>query len=86
MAISRAEILKELLPGLNEIFGQEYESGWAVYVDYYYPDAEWRVGKIEKWSRAKHTESMVRILHIPEAKDELDAFVQAMNILEQPND
>jgi hypothetical protein len=26
MAISRAELLKELLPGLNELFGMEYKS------------------------------------------------------------
>ncbi len=26
MAISRAELLKELLPGLNELFGLEYKS------------------------------------------------------------
>jgi hypothetical protein len=25
MTISRAEILKELLPGLNQLFGMEYE-------------------------------------------------------------
>jgi len=25
MAISRAELLKELLPALNELFGKEYE-------------------------------------------------------------
>lgn len=26
MAISRADLLKELLPGLNELFGMEYKS------------------------------------------------------------
>jgi hypothetical protein len=26
MTISRAELLKELLPGLNELFGMEYKS------------------------------------------------------------
>lgn len=26
MAISRAELLKELLPGLNKLFGMEYKS------------------------------------------------------------
>jgi hypothetical protein len=28
MAISRAQLLKELLPGLNALFGLEYETLW----------------------------------------------------------
>jgi hypothetical protein len=39
MAISRADLLKELLPGLNALFGLEYEmevtdKPWEVEVEY----------------------------------------------------
>lgn len=84
MAISRAALLKELLPGLNALFGLEYEAGWAVY----YKGK--RVTKVEPWDGDKHMwvkkkEKVIRpgIIHINEAIDELDAYMQAQKKLEQ---
>lgn len=81
MAISRAELVKELLPGLNKLFGTEYEkydTTWAVYADYSCEDMEWRVGKIEPWWRSKHAESMQRVYKVTDAVDELAAYKKFM--------
>lgn len=81
MAISRATLLKELLPGLNELFGTEYERGWAVHADYYYDDQTWRILKVEPWNPLKHDVTK-GIMHIKEAQDEMDAYTQAKKALE----
>lgn len=89
MAISRAQLLNELLPALNELFGVEYENNnttWAVYADYLYEDMEWRVGKIEPWRDYKHLKKgrngntyLPKGVHkVTEAKDELDAYKKFM--------
>lgn len=89
MAISRAQLLVDLLPGLNELFGTEYENydtTWAVYADYCYDDREWKVSKIEQWWDSKHlkkgangNKSLRAGVHkITDAKDELDAYKKFM--------
>jgi hypothetical protein len=83
MAISRAQLLKELLPALNELFGLEYETGWAVF------HKRKRVTKVEPWDSSKHTcvkkgERVIRtgIMHIINVPDELGAYTEATRRLE----
>ncbi len=83
MAISRARLLAEILPALNEIFGTEYETGWAVFHE------EQRVITVEPWDSSKHTwvknkKRVIRpgIMHITDAPDELGAYVEATRRLE----
>jgi hypothetical protein len=83
MAISRAQLLKELLPALNELFGMEYEMGWAVF------HKRKRVTKVEPWDSSKHTcvkkkKRVVRtgIMHIINVPDELGAYMEATRRLE----
>lgn len=83
MAISRAQLLKELLPGLNALFGKEYASGWAVYVEHQPHDMAYRIVKIMPWSSSEHAESMVPVLRVMDARDELEAYTKAMKMLEQ---
>ena len=89
MAISRAQLLKELLPGLNELFGTEYEkydTTWAVYADYCYEDMEWKVSKIEQWRDYKHfkttpngNRSLPKGVHkVTDCRDELAAYKKFM--------
>ena len=87
MAISRAQLLKELLPALNELFGMEYDTGWAAF------HREQRVTKVEPWDSSKHTyvrkkERIIRsgIMHITNAPDELGAYVEATRRLEGANE
>lgn len=83
MAISRAQLLVDLLPGLNELFGTEYENydtTWAVYADHNLNDMTWQVKRIIPW--LDHDSSNSR-LHPPpfkvkDAKDELDAYKKFM--------
>lgn len=79
MAISRAQLLKELLPGLNELFGTEYEhkNTWAVFADYHHEDMTWRVGKVERWDNGRHFNSP-STHKITNATDELDAYKKFM--------
>ena len=83
MGISRAQLLKELLPALNELFGLEYETGWAVF------HRKQRVTKVEPWNSNKHMcvkkgERVTRsgIMHITDVPDELGAYVEATRRLE----
>jgi hypothetical protein len=89
MASRRAQLLAELLPALNELFGMEYENNnttWAVYADYLYEHMEWRIGKIEPWSREKHTKTRpngekVRcdgVYMVTDAVDEMAAYKKFM--------
>jgi hypothetical protein len=84
MAISRAQLLAELLPALNELFGLEYEKGWAVH------HKNGKITKVEPWDGLKHMKlkgkkriSRPNIIHINEAIDELDAYMKAKKALEQ---
>lgn len=97
MAISRAELLKDLLPGLNELFGAEYENydtTWAVYADYHYEDMEWKVSKIEQWESYKHLKTkpngdkvLPKGVHkITDAVDELAAYKKFMERTNGTND
>lgn len=78
MAISRAQLLKELLPGLNELFGTEYEhkNTWAVFAERH--NGSWKIEKIERWLPWEHGESMRRIHKITDATDEMDAYKKFM--------
>ena len=83
MAISRAQLLKELLPALNELFGMEYEMGWAVF------HKRKRVTKVEPWDSSEHThmkkgKRVIRpgIMHIINVPDELGAYTEATRRLE----
>lgn len=89
MAISRAQLLVDLLPGLNELFGTDFENidtTWAVYADYDQSDMTWKVAKIEQWWDYKHLKKgrngntyLPRGVHkVIEAKDELDAYKKFM--------
>jgi hypothetical protein len=89
MGISRAQLLAEILPALNELFGLEYETGWAAYYSYYPEDMTYRVDKVEPWDSSKHTRMKKGkrvihpgILHITDAPDELGAYVEATRRLE----
>lgn len=76
MAISRASLLKELLPGLNELFGLEYETepgSWAVYAEYYHDDMSWKIKEIEPWRRTTH-EDKHGVYKITDQPDELGAY------------
>lgn len=76
MAISRAALLKELLPALNELFGTEYETepgSWAVYADYLCEDMSWHIRKVEPWRRSVH-EDKRGIYKITDQPDELGAY------------
>lgn len=84
MAISRAQLLVELLPALNELFGLEYEKGWAVH------HKNGQITKVEPWDGLRHMKlkgkkriSRPNVLHIDEACDEMEAYAQAMRKLEQ---
>ena len=81
MAISRAELLKELLPGLNELFGTEYENHdttWAVYADYQHHDMTWQVKRIVPWLDRDPRESDFNVHKVVDAVDELAAFKKFM--------
>jgi len=81
MAISRAELLKELLPGLNELFGTEYEkydTTWAVYADCNLNDMTWQVKRIIPWLDRDPRVSDFNVHKVTEAKDELDAYKKFM--------
>ena len=87
MAISRAQLLKDLLPTLNEIFNKELESlpnTWAVYADYHHEDMTWQIAKIEPWIESKHAESMQHIYKITDQIDEMGAYKAFMQAKEQP--
>lgn len=80
MAISRAQLLAELLPALNDMFGLDYEgfaTTWAVYADYDHADMTWKVGKIERWIPGKHRE-MRHVYKVTEAVDEVEAYKKFM--------
>lgn len=54
---------------------------WVVYVDYDQSTMSWKIGKVERWGpRAKVWEP--HVLRIDDAKDELDAYAQALQMLE----
>lgn len=77
MAISRAALLKELLPGLNELFGMEYENyetTWAVYADYQQHDMTWQVKKIVPWLSRDPKGSDFNVHKITDAMDEIAAL------------
>ena len=76
MAISRADLLQELLPALNELFGDAY-SGWAVHTDYSFEHNEWRIAKVEAWMPFKH-EGASHIIHVKDAPDEMGAYAEVM--------
>lgn len=83
MAISRAQLLAELLPALNDLFGTEYEGGWAVH------HKERDILKVEPWDSHKHMRTKSRkravrpgIIHVNSARDEIDAYMQAQRTLE----
>ncbi len=83
MAIKLSEMRENLTLRLNDAFAEEYDPGWAVYIDYHQEDMSWRIGKVERWSYPKHAESMQRILRVPNCRDELEAYVKALKQLEQ---
>lgn len=94
MAISRAALLKELLPALNEVFGMEYENkGWAVFYDYCHEDMSYRIAKVEPWDYWEHSvdgpgarrHPKPGIMKIEKAPDELGAYAEAMRRLEGAN-
>jgi len=83
MAISRAQLLKELLPGLNELFGTEYEkydTTWAVYANYDQSDMTWQVKRIIPWLDHDSSDGSFHPLpfKVKDAKDELDAYKKFM--------
>lgn len=78
MAISRAELLKELLPGLNELFGtkyEEYRNTWAVYAEHDPNTGELKVTKIVPWFERDEDTNPVKITDAP---DEMDAYKKFM--------
>lgn len=76
MTISRADLLKELLPALNELFGDTHP-GWAVYTDYDPERREFRITKVEAWMPFKH-EGPGHIIHVKDAPDEMGAYAEVM--------
>jgi len=84
MAISRAELLKELLPGLNELFGTEYEkydTAWAVYADCNLNDMTWQVKRIIPWlDYIPDDGDLHSPFKVKDAKDELDAYKKFMEL------
>ena len=82
MAITRAQLLKELLPAMNKVFDTAYNPGWAVYTDYLYHNQEWRIAKVEQWNPLKHV-GETHVFHVrPEdAVDEMAAYAFVMRKL-----
>ena len=83
MAISRAQLLAELLPALNEMFGLDYEgftTTWAVYADYNHADMTWKIGKVEQWIQGIH-DNLPNVHKITDATDEMDAYKKFMERL-----
>lgn len=82
MAVSRAQLLVDLLPGLNELFGTEYENydtTWAVYADYHQNDMTWQVKRIIPWLDYIPSDGDPRPpFKVTKAKDELDAYKKFM--------
>lgn len=81
MAVSRAQLLVDLLPGLNELFGTDFENidtTWAVYADYDQSDMTWKVKRIIPWLDRDPRESDFNVHKVIEAKDELDAYKKFM--------
>lgn len=79
MAISRARLLKELLPGLNELFGTEYEKNvWMVHAEYNHHDMTYRVIKITPWWARDSEASDFKVFKITDAVDEMDAYKKFM--------
>lgn len=82
MAISRAELLKELLPGLNELFGTEYENDrttWAVYAECQQHDMTWKITKIIPWyERDGGDGNTWPPFKMTGCRDEIDAYKKFM--------
>lgn len=83
MPISRAQLLVELLPALNELFGLDYEgfsTTWAVHHEYSYADNAWKVGVIEQWVPGQH-HNMRNVHKVVDATDELEAYKKFMDMV-----
>lgn len=59
--------------------------GWAVFADYHAEDMTWRITKVEPWTPLKHAggDGFPGFVRIKEARDEIDAYMQAKKQLEQ---
>jgi len=83
MAISRAQLLKELLPGLNELFGTEYEKDrttWAVYAECNHEDMTWKITEIVPWYERGSGDGDPRLppFKMTDCRDEIDAYKKFM--------
>lgn len=63
---------------------QLLSGGWAVHTEYIYVDMTTRIGKIEKWNPYDHF-LKPSILHIVGARDELEAYTKALEIINARN-
>ena len=82
MALSRAEMLKELLPLLNELFDIEYEKDrttWAVYAECQLHDMTWKITEIVPWyERHNDEEGRPPPFKATDCRDEIDAYKKFM--------
>lgn len=83
MAITRAELLQELLPGLDALFGTDYINRWIAFIDYSKPPGN-QIIKIARWDKEANARGdyVYGVIDIAYARDELDAYQQATKKLE----
>lgn len=58
-----------------------YGRMWVAYVDFDLSTMSWIIGKVERWS-TRVPVWQANVLRIDDAKDELDAYTQALKMLE----
>ena len=83
MAISRTRLTEEVVPLIAALFDAEYKGTttvWAVHADYSFEDMEWRVRKVEPWTRKHHEvwRDDAKIHMVIGAVDELAAYKKFM--------
>lgn len=83
MAISRTRLTEEMVPLMDALFDAEYKGAttvWAVHADYSLEGMEWRVRKVEPWTREHHEawRDGVKIHMVIGAVDELAAYKEFM--------
>jgi hypothetical protein len=75
-----------LAQGLNDAFNDQFRD-WAVYYERDMDSRAYKIIKVERWGTYNHREPdpdyrWKKVLRIGNAQDELDAYTQAMRILE----